>query len=213
MQDFYDHSGHSESEYESSHGKRLDFLVSDLKLNELKNKKIIDIGCGKSFLLNRLKHTDNYLVGVDYTENTLDNKIKYYQKDLNCEFADDIIKKEGMFDVGCCFETLEHLSAGPYICVRELKKLIIEDGIIYLSIPHADCGHPVIFPGLFERDHWEQFLAQMALEILDYREHRASFVQMCYILKNKSYKHSKMTIPKPGESKFYNILPEIYVNL
>jgi len=82
-QDFYKTHGHTYEEYDKSHGSRLDFLVEDLKLNELTNQRIADIGCGLGFLFNRLNPEiqKNY---IGYDGSQIDNPpFEYEQADFD----------------------------------------------------------------------------------------------------------------------------------
>lgn len=217
MKKFYDTQGHSYKEYEKSHGKRFDFLFRDLELYKLENVKICEFGFGLGHLYSRFNTSNNnvFYVGVDYTE---PEKIvhlpdKYFQKDLNLPFADDVLKEiNGQVDIGFFFESCEHLT-NPYNALIEIKKIIKLDGILYLSIPAEDANHPYIYPKLFNpTENFQEFLEQMAFKVEWKRVHRAAFSQVVFKLINKDWSYSKMTVYKT-EDKFRNIEPLVYVNL
>ncbi len=207
-QDFYDTYGHSYEEYDETHKRRFDFLIEDLKLNELKDKQIADMGCGLGFIFNRLtpEIQKNYF-GYDGTK--IDNApFNYEQVDLD-NFS---TSKEGYFDAAFCFETLEHLT-NPYSCLMEVKKCLKKDGILYLSIPHQATEHNTIYPGLlYPVQNFITFLKQMAFEIVDIKFHNKAFNQNVFILKNKGWEHCQMLWYKQ-EPKFHNIPPHIHINL
>ena len=124
-EDFYKTYGHSYEEYERSHKPRLDFLVEDLKLNELKDKNIADIGCGLGFIYNRLSPDiqKNYY-GYDGAD--FENPPFNYQKvDLD-NFS---INKNDFFDAVLCFETIEHLT-NPYNCLLEIKNILKKNHLL-----------------------------------------------------------------------------------
>jgi 2-polyprenyl-3-methyl-5-hydroxy-6-metoxy-1,4-benzoquinol methylase len=207
---FYETSGHSYEEYERSHKPRLDFLVEDLKLNELYDKKIADVGCGLGFIHNRLKPEiqKNY-IGFDGA-NMEGAPFLYHAVDLdNFHFRST---KEDYFDVVMCFETIEHLT-NPYNCLLEIKRMLKPDGIVYLSIPHQNTTHNTIYPSLlYPLENFIVFLRQMAFEVKDIRYHDKSFSQNVLTLVNKDWSHSKMVYYK-REDKFRNIPPHESVNL
>jgi 2-polyprenyl-3-methyl-5-hydroxy-6-metoxy-1,4-benzoquinol methylase len=207
--EFYKTYGHSYDEYEKSHKGRLDFLIEDFDLNSLKNKKIIDIGCGLGFIYNRLSPDiqQNYY-GYDGAD--ISNQPFQYQKiDLD-NFS--IPDKHNFFDVALCFETIEHLT-NPYNCLLETKNILKQDAILYLSIPNVKTEHNTIYPGLlYPVNNFEYFLKQMAFEIVDHKIHDKCFYQEVYILKNKNWSHSSMLWRK-NEDKFRNIPPHISINL
>lgn len=216
MIDFYIHPLHDFQNYEESHARRYNHLVKDLELDKIIDKKVVDLGYGLGNLAARFTNNNLYYTGIDYTDenNLVVKPTRYFKRDINYPFADEIKKEIGLSDIGFCFELLEHLTGGPYIALRELKSLIIEDGIIYLSIPTIESNHPFIYRGLFIKEHFEQFLEQMSLEIFDYRLHTAAFSQHVYTLINRHWKYSKMTPDKAKfEEKYRGVLPEVAVNL
>lgn len=205
---FYETDGHTEQEYERSHGPRLDFLVEDLKLNELHGKLVVDIGCGPGFIYKRLSPEiqTNY-VGVDGAD-IKDTPFTYVKADLDTDFA----AVEQMFDVALCFETLEHLT-NPYQCLCSIKKLLKPDGVLYLTIPHEWTNHNTIYPGLmYPVENFVEFLQQMAFEIKGHALHDKSFYQEVFTLVNKPWSNSKMKWHRQ-EDKFRNIPPHVSVNL
>jgi len=207
-EDFYKTYGHSYEEYERSHKPRLDFLVEDLKLNELKDKNIADIGSGLGFMYNRLSPDiqKNY---YGYDGANFDNPPFNYEK---VDLDNFNINKNDFFDAVLCFETIEHLT-NPYNCLLEIKNILKKDHLLYLTIPEATTQHNTIYPGLiYPVQNFIKFLEQMAFEIIDVRIHDKSFYQNVLILKNKNWSHSKMLWPKQ-EEKFKNIPPHISVNL
>ena len=207
-EDFYKTYGHSYDEYERSHKPRLDFLVEDLKLDELKDKNIADIGCGLGFIYNRLSpEVQNNYYGYDGAD--FENPpFKYQKVDLD-NFS---INKNNFFDAVLCFERIEHLT-NPYNCLLEIKNILKKDHLLYLTIPESRTEHNTIYPGLiYPIQNFIKFLEQIAFQIVEYKIHDKSFFQNVLILKNKDWNESKMLWPK-NEQKFQNIPPHISVNL
>lgn len=206
---FYNTHGHSYEEYEKSHKQRLDFLVEDLKLTQLENKTIVDIGCGLGFIWHRLPNTiQNNYYGYDGS-NIEQPPFAYTQVDLD-NFSTGL---DNFFDIGICFETLEHLT-NPYACLLETKKILkLNEGILYLSIPEERTTHNTIYPGLiYPKSNFDVFLQQMAFEIIDCRLHTKCFSQHVYTLVNKDWSWCKMLWHKT-EDKFRNIPPHVAINL
>lgn len=205
---FYNTHGHSYEEYEKSHKQRLDFLVEDLELNQLVDKKIVDIGCGLGFIWHRLSSNirQNY---YGYDGSALKNPpFSYIQADLD-NFD---TKLENFFDIALCFETLEHLT-NPYACLLETKKILKPDALLFLTIPEERTTHNTIYPGLlYPKENFEIFLRQMAFQIQTYRLHTKCFSQHVYTLINKDWSDSQMFWHKP-ENKFRNIPPHVAINL
>ncbi len=209
VNNFYKLDGHSIEQYERSHKPRLDFLVEDLKLAEIKNSSVGDFGCGYAPMFRRLPKNDNFYFGFDGDSSRAAAEYCCYRKvDLNLpiEQTDDLL------DVAFCFETLEHLT-NPYVCLTEIKRILKKDGLLYLSIPHDSCTHNTIYPGLlYPVENFKEFLGQMAFEIEDHRIHNKAFSQHVFTLRNKTWAFSKMKWEKT-EDKFRNVSPQVAVNL
>lgn len=207
---FYDTIGQPIKEYEQSHKPRFDFLIEDLKINEIKNSSILDVGCGYGPIYNRIKkENNNFYCGIDGAG--LKNPFDYIISDLSYDKFSEFYKDK-KFDFIFCFETFEHIT-NPYHCLLEIKKLMHEDSVFYLSIPHVSVTHNTIYPSLFyPAQNFIIFLEQCAMEIIDARVHDKSFMQNVFILKSKDWSHSKMLWHKSDE-KFKNIPPHISINL
>ena len=195
-------------DYENSHKKRLDYLIEDLKLNLLDNKRIADVGCGAGFLYKRLKPEiqKNY---TGYDGSNLSGLPFIFNKvDLDNFNVEDNLDYDCVF----CFETLEHLT-NPYNCMIQIKKMLKEDHLLYLSVPHPSMTHNTIYPGLiYPIENFIQFLNQMAFEVVDHKIHDKSWEQHVFVLKNKNWNFSKMLFHK-NEEKFRNIPPHVAVNI
>jgi len=214
--EFYNENvGQSIDNYEKSHSARFDFLVEDLKLNEISNSSIGDFGCGYAPIFQRMpKNKDNKFYGFDgaYIENIANQHCQYFVTDLNLPFSDKFLESNSKLDYAFSFETFEHLP-NPYNCIIEIKKILKLDGLLYLSVPHQNITHNTLYPGfLYPVENFVVFLKQMAFEIIDYRVHNKNFAQNVFTLKNKDWNHSQMMFYKE-ESKFRNIEPLVAINL
>lgn len=209
--DFYDHQ--SEEKYEASHAPRLDFIVEDFKLNELDNKRIADFGCGYGCLFKRLQKKNNTFIGFDgYEQDDASRYCEYHVTDLDSKFADKFLENNKQVDIATCLETMEHV-LNPYNALYEMKKILKEDGLLYLSIPHSAITHNTIYPTLiYPPNNFMVFLKQMAFKIEDARIHNKAFAQVVFTLRNKDWSHCEM-VWKKDEEKFENIPPHIAVNL
>lgn len=205
--EFYTTSGHDYESYEKSHGSRLDYLVEDFNLNQLEGG-IADIGCGLGFMYKRLgTEAQKEYVGFDATP-LIDPPFKYHQQDLDLPTTYTGQKFKSVF----CFETLEHLT-NPYQCLVNIKNFLVENGSLFLSIPHESVTHNTIYPSLmYPVENFHEFLRQMAFKIERHAIHNKCFVQHSYKLRNLTWSESRMKWHKE-EPKFHNIPPHISVNL
>lgn len=202
------------SNYEKSHGTRIEHLVDDLKLRDIKNSNIVDFGCSGGFLIKKLmtENKNNAFFGLDYYDYNHE-EFNYLNVDFDFPFSDEFFNKYNIqADIGFCFEVCEHIP-NLYNFISEMKKIVKPEGKIYLSIPHVSVTHNTLYPGLFYPvDNFREFLLQMALEIEDVRIHNKQFAQHVFSLKNKDWSHSKMKWYK-NEEKFRNISPLVAVSL
>ena len=214
--DFYDggRGGQSKEDYERSHSARLDFLIEDLQLDQLSGCRIGDFGCGYGCTLKRMPtDKDNNYFGWDGYENTVASKYCDYRVvNFDHEFSEDFLASNEHLDVGCCFETIEHVQ-NPYNMLYEIKKILKTDGILHLSIPDIKVTHNTIYPSLmYPSENFEVFLRQMAFEVIKKTMHDKSHVQVVYKLKNKTWEHCQMVWHKP-EDVYRNSPPHIAINL
>lgn len=203
-------------QYDKDHGPRLDDLIQHFDLNRhLFLKNVVDIGGGLGFLGKRLKSQYTVFDGAQIPDSKklTDGLWKTY--DLDYEKFGDLFIKEFpyyLFDAGFCLETLEHLT-NPYNCLAEIKKIVKENGDIYISIPCENVWHNAIYPGLlWPKENFEQFLGQMALPIIEYYRWNQGWNTHTWRLRNAPWTEAKMLFEKK-EAKFYGKTPVEYVNL
>lgn len=112
--------------------------------NYVKDKIVLDAGCGTGYGSRILKHNGASLViGVDYSEEAISYARKNYgTKDVlfyTCNLSGDIdfTKEVGInhFDVIASIEVIEH-TPSPDIYLSNLDKLLTKGGFIILSTPN-----------------------------------------------------------------------------
>jgi len=220
--------------YETQHGPRLDDLVSHFKLKDFTNVHIVDIGGGLGFMGKRLDPSVDYWV-IDGAEIPDGKRLRggnWRKADLDYDYFSDspyaigsniyqdgvMVKTEthnytrGYFDVAFFLETLEHLS-NPYHALVEIKKLVKQDGDIFVSIPTETVWHNTIYAGLlWPRQNFEQFLEQMALPVIEFYQCNKSWPTYNYHCRNANWHAARMLFPKM-EAKFQGKTPLEYTNL
>lgn len=204
--------------YDRDHGKRLDFVIKEFALDKIKSQKIIDFGCGLGNYFKRMDSSNKFF-GLDGAIIPKEMKLCEFESlstDLNTKFSDDVVDltPHGFhsFDLGICSETLEHLT-DPYTCLDQIKKLVKFGSPVIITIPSPDCWHNYIYPALmYTRQAFEQFLEQMALQVVEYKEFTAGWQCHCWKVINKPYCFKKMLFEK-SEEKFLHASPLWMVNL
>lgn len=123
-----------------------------------RGRRILEIGCGEGSLLEMLK-PHNEVHGVDISETGVQ---KTRQKGIDCHHADasneTLPFSDGFFDVVITLETIEHVE-NPHRMLWEIKRVLKEGGLLLISIPGEKVYHPFIYPGLFTRRNFSEFLA------------------------------------------------------
>lgn len=89
-------------------------------------KSILDVGCGKGYLLARIKteHPQIKLSGVDVVNKLHDSEVHYYRGDITTmPFAD------GAFDTVICTHTIEHI-LDLDTAIKQLERVAVKQVII-----------------------------------------------------------------------------------
>ena len=130
----------------------------------VQGQRILEIGCGEGSLLKLLK-TSNQVYGVDISESGV---LKTQQKGIECHHADASNEalpfEEGFFDTVITLETIEHVE-NPHRMLWEIKRVLKKNGTLLISIPGERVYHPFIYPGLFTRKNFSEFLISNGLRI------------------------------------------------
>ena len=113
---------------------RADYISS--KIN-LKNKKILDVGCGGGILSESLALRGAKVKGIDLAEGPLSvAKIREQKRNLGITYekieTSKLIKKKEKFGVITCLEMLEHVP-DPEKTVKECSELLNDNGDIFFS--------------------------------------------------------------------------------
>jgi len=219
---FYDKVGVDDyaANYRLDHGPRIQTLLDKYGLVEsFKGKLVADVGGGLGFLGELLDKSTEYVVidGAEIDEAQKLCKGKWFVQDLDHDhfgsYRDTILG--GEFDAAFCLEVLEHLGS-PYHCLVEVKKIVKENGEIFISIPTEQVTHNTVYPSLlWPRGNFEIFLAQMALPVVDfwiYNPISRGWPAYQYKCLNRPWREKRLLFPK-SENKFLECTPMEATNL
>lgn len=114
---------------------RLSFVQAH---DKLKDKRILDIGCGGGIFSEALAEAGAEVVGIDLSQNSI-AIAKQHSEEVNkvidyrvCT-AESLAENEvGSFDIVCCFEMLEHVD-NPQVVIDSVQKLLKPDGVFFAS--------------------------------------------------------------------------------
>lgn len=152
-------------EYESN------IITQIIKDNNIKN--IIELGCGPGVLCNKILKKNNineyHLVDIEAAQIANKNQNLggiFHVRDLNNGIEIDILNKIDLFIAN---DFLEHIQ-NPAKIILDIKKLMTEDGLAFISIPNWRMGHAWIYRGLFDWDNFIHFMWQHGFEVLGYEK-------------------------------------------
>lgn len=104
----------------------------------VKNKKVLDIGCGTGYGDFLLSQYAKEVIGIDISKDAIDFAQEHYKKEnLNFYIMDweEIEKFNETFDVIIAFEFIEHIKE-PDKFLNLIKKILNENGLIIISTPN-----------------------------------------------------------------------------
>ena len=108
--------------------------ITHLNIYEyLKNKKILDIGCGTGEFLKNYHDLNNKCLGIDIQQNfKFKNKVGFTLK--NTDIKNFIKNNKKKFDIIFIFEFLEHLNLSDRdFLFKNLFKILNKDSLIFIS--------------------------------------------------------------------------------
>ena len=120
---------------------RLKYSVDFVDNEDIKNKKILDIGCGFGWCeLNFLNRGASKVFGIEISEEDLKTIIENVVSD-KAEFkigsAINIPYPESFFDTVVSWEVIEHIPFNTEMQMfKEVSRVLKKDGVFYLSTPY-----------------------------------------------------------------------------
>ncbi len=115
---------------------RMSYILEQIKNREIKNLKILDVGCGGGIICEPLARLGAKVTGIDFAPNNIkaaklhskrnNLKINYIYKDIEKS------KLDKKFDIILMFEVLEHLDNWKKT-IKNIKKNLNKNGIIIIS--------------------------------------------------------------------------------
>lgn len=139
----------------------------DVFLSNIKDKTILDLGCGEGSLLKILEGQGNKVFGIDASKTA---QILCKEKGIDCILLDISTElfpyNDNTFDIVLCLATLEHVE-NPCHCIYEVKRVLKEKGTFIASIPNPKNLHPLLYPGLFDVKNFKRFLTLNCFEIIN----------------------------------------------
>jgi SAM-dependent methyltransferase len=150
-----------ESSWDDRYEYESDVITQIIKSNNVKN--IIELGSGPGVLCNKILMKNDidmyHLVDIEAAR-AANEKEKlggtFHVRDLNNGLEIDLPNKIDLFIAN---DFLEHIQ-NPAKTLLDIKKLMTEDALAFISVPNWRMGHAWIYRGLFDWDNFIHFMWQ-----------------------------------------------------
>jgi len=115
---------------------RMTYILDQINNRNIKNLKILDVGCGGGIICEPLARLGAKVTGIDFAPNNIKAaKIHSKKNKLKINYINKDIEKSKLdekFDVIIMFEVLEHLNNWKQT-IKKIKKNLNQNGIIIIS--------------------------------------------------------------------------------
>jgi len=115
-------------------------FIKDKFTNLERNKMILDCACGGGAEIGQLKRMGfHYVVGAELHPQFLRTAKTAGDGVLKCDMH-WLGYKDNVFDIICCFHTIEH-AYYPAKLLHEFLRVLKPDGRLFVILPYPDSGH------------------------------------------------------------------------
>ncbi|HEX3051674.1 MAG TPA: class I SAM-dependent methyltransferase [Aggregatilineaceae bacterium] len=106
---------------------------------------ILEAGCGLGAVLIKLRQQGFKVLGMDYAENAL-HTLYRYDPTFNLQTGDvhALPYRDGSLHGYLSFGVLEHFEHGMGPALREANRVLVEGGVIVLTIPYPNIVHKLV---------------------------------------------------------------------
>jgi 2-polyprenyl-3-methyl-5-hydroxy-6-metoxy-1,4-benzoquinol methylase len=105
--------------------------------------RILDVGCGRGFFLNSIKHRFE-VTGVEIEEESLQYASKKHGIKIKARQISDLDSAENSFDVITFWHTLEHLP-DPKEALEKAHALLKNKGLLFVAVPNIASLQACVF--------------------------------------------------------------------
>ena len=131
------------------HKNCIDEVLKEISAKYKQKKRFLDVGCGDGTRTVLFARFGREIFGVDrqdWRKKTFINKIKFKKADF---LKKTLPCADKYFDIVFSFDVIEHLRE-PRIILREIHRLLKDDGILIISTPnrHRLAGLILLLLGL-----------------------------------------------------------------
>jgi 2-polyprenyl-6-hydroxyphenyl methylase/3-demethylubiquinone-9 3-methyltransferase len=127
---------------------------------DLRDKKVLDAGCGSGWFARYGKGVVRAYTGVDISSASVE-LCKKIMPDIIQADSQDLPFNAGSFDYVFCIDSFEHIP-DQYLAAREFYRVLSKDGRVFLSVPNYSNVAGIVkkfeeAAGFYEKDSWAPF--------------------------------------------------------
>jgi 2-polyprenyl-3-methyl-5-hydroxy-6-metoxy-1,4-benzoquinol methylase len=160
------------------------FISKQFNTPSLSGLRILEIGCGNGFLLERMQREGAYVIGIEPDVNACKQMKDKGLKIINDFFDPKLF--EDKFDLIIHYSVLEHVQ-DPLSFISDQKEVLTNDGMIIFAVP--DC-RDYIYSGdisMFIHEHWNYFFEEsleniskhLGLKVVDFQPAKFGKILHC----------------------------------
>ena len=177
-------------------------VVLDLIGNEIKDKKVLDVGCGDGVLVYFLAQKGADITGIDVSERAIKFAKEKCRSFKNADFSVGSVYKlpfkDRSFDHIISSEVIEHLEY-PEKILFEIKRVWTSEGKIIISTPIRFTKKPL------DKMHYQEFFEEEFENLLE--KHFSNY--QIEIIKT----HPLFWFEFQNKTIFGRLLPKLFLNL
>jgi SAM-dependent methyltransferase len=167
--------------------------LSEVGLNEVRNKNVADFGAGAGMFLDLVKAYAKSTIGIEPSQHLKDVIKERGHRHFNYSF--DVPKNS--VDCAVSFDTLEHIE-DPILFINDIFTSLTEGGKLYIGVPNQDDFlkklEPDYLPFFYHKSHLYYYnskalrtvLTKAGFDVLETRYvHKYDIMNMVYWLKDR----------------------------
>jgi len=112
----------------------------------IKPGRVLDIGCGKAFFLNRMKALGWAVTGVELSAKEANFAREHFGIEVYTKEITELSLQKNCFDLVTCWHSLEH-TKDPALTLSRIREFLKKDGRLIISTPNISSLQAKLFGG------------------------------------------------------------------